>query len=154
MMLRTTSREAKEIYRDRLRIAALGAVDPKVTRGWSTMQSWHTTFATKTRRRSTRIWAAILGTEEACTPSGFFALAFDVSKAHRRVPIAVEDWGLQAGEVQEYIKDCDPVWLNTVGTYGIGSASYHWNRFGALMVRILIGVVGLRGSALGVAVRR
>ena len=60
----------------------------------------------------------------------------------------MEDWGLQAcgsGEVQEYIKDCDPVWLNTVGTYGIGSASYHWNRFKALMVPIMIGVVGPGG---------
>ena len=154
MMLPTTYREAKESYRDRLRIAAFGAVGPegdeRVVHDGTHQVGVNPGIRVRDQDEAPLHddLAAILGTEEAYTPSGFCALAFDVGKAHRRVPIAVEDWGLQAcclGEVQEYIKDGDPVWLNTVGTNGIGSVSYHWNRFGALMVRILIGVVGPRG---------
>jgi len=47
-----------------------------------------------------------------------FALKGDVSKAHRRVAILEEDWGMQACRLDEH-----RVWLNTVGTFGIGSAA-------------------------------
>ena len=60
-----------------------------------------------------------------------FGLAFYVSKAHRRVPVDERDWGLQACSLipsRRAPTDQDEVYVNTVGTYGIGSASYWWNR--------------------------
>ena len=44
------------------------------------------------------------------------ALTDDVSQAHCLVKVAEEGWGLRT------------VWLNKVGTFGISSASFHWNR--------------------------
>ena len=39
----------------------------------------------------------------------------------------------------------DIVWVNTVGTYGLGSASYWWGRLGALIQRIVLYIVGPSG---------
>eukprot|EP00974_Lingulodinium_polyedra_P109283 10573062-Lingulodinium_polyedra.AAC.1 len=49
------------------------------------------------------------------------ALAFDVRKAHRLIPARAEDQGLQACVVDE---DRRRVWVNLVGTFGVGSAGY------------------------------
>ncbi|MEE3098260.1 MAG: hypothetical protein VX463_00690, partial [Pseudomonadota bacterium] len=38
--------------------------------------------------------------------------------------------------------DGDTVWLNCVGTFGVGSASYWWSRLGAALVRALHYVLG------------
>ena len=79
-----------------------------------------------------------------------FGLVFDASKAHRRVPVAPADWGLQACSLRP---DRSPpgaediIWLNTVGTYGVGSAAYWWSRPSSLMLRLMHYVhspVGLR----------
>ena len=48
----------------------------------------------------------------------------DVSKAHRRVKNRPADWALQACRLD----DPELVYLNRVGTFGIGSASYWWHR--------------------------
>jgi hypothetical protein len=77
-----------------------------------------------------------------------FGLAFDVSKAHRRVCIHPDDWGLQACSLVDPKReptDSDDVFLNTVGTYGIGSASYHWNRLAAILQRVTMYIAGHRG---------
>ena len=86
---------------------------------------------------------------EICNEGGgVFFLALDVSKAHRRVPVRRSDWGLQAcsslplGQVPG---SEDDVWLNTVGTYGMGSASYWWGRLGALLQRLKMYIVGSAG---------
>ena len=55
-----------------------------------------------------------------------WALGGDVSKAHRRVKVREEDWGFQACRL-----DAGRVWVNTVGTYGMTSASYWWTRVAA-----------------------
>ena len=92
LVLRTTYQEAKEIYRDRLRIAALGAVGPdgdeRVVHDGTHQMGVNPDIRVRDQDETPlhKDLAAILGTEEASTPSGFFALAFDVSKAHRRVP--------------------------------------------------------------------
>ena len=106
------------------------------------------------------------------------SLTWDVSKAHRRIPVLQEEWGRQACQVRGTAaaavktlkkvaavrttkalesKGVDPgplerprlrkrdfsaeqlaqtVWLNTVGTFGIGSAGYWWGRAGAALVRL------------------
>ena len=52
-----------------------------------------------------------------------FGLKGDIKKAHRRVKIRKCDWGRQACKLRE-----ETVWLNVVGTFGVGSASYWWAR--------------------------
>ena len=56
----------------------------------------------------------------------------DVSKAHRRVKNRESDWALQACRLD----DPDKVYLNKVGTFGIGSAAYWWHRLFAGLARI------------------
>ena len=62
-----------------------------------------------------------------------FALSADVTEAHRQVPIHPDDWhdlGCQVilgGEV----------FVNTVGTFGIPSASYNWSRVACAVGRPL-----------------
>ena len=67
-----------------------------------------------------------------------FCICGDVAKAHRRVRIRASDHGYQCCRLEP-----GTVWVNGVGTYGLGSAAYWWSRVaGALMVRLLHHVLG------------
>jgi len=61
-----------------------------------------------------------------------FALKGNVSKAHRRVRVRRCDWGAQACALDSE----QEVWVNTVGTFGIASAGYHWGRLIAAAERL------------------
>ena len=70
-----------------------------------------------------------------------FALSADVTEAHRQVPIHPDDWHYLGCQV---IPGGD-VFVNTVGTFGIASASYYWSRVaGAMGVYYNISVVILQ----------
>ena len=61
-----------------------------------------------------------------------FALSADVAEAHRQVPVHPDDWhflGCQVVPGAEVI-------VNTVGTFGITSASYYWSRVGGAVGRL------------------
>lgn len=58
-------------------------------------------------------------------PGAWFGLSGDVARAHRLVRVAEADWGLLACKTG--VRP-DRIWINTVGTFGIGSAAYHWSR--------------------------
>ena len=73
--------------------------------------------------------------EKTKARTSFLSMTWDFEKAHRRVEVDERDWGLQACAVlpgEDVEKD---VYLNTCGTYGIGSASYYWGRIGAMATR-------------------
>ena len=53
-----------------------------------------------------------------------FSLTADVSEAHRQVPIHPSDWHMLGCRV----RNGGPVFVNTVGTFGVASASYYWSR--------------------------
>lgn len=59
-----------------------------------------------------------------------FGLKGDVKMAHRRCKIRREDHGFQACQLRE-----DTVWLNEVGTFGVGTAAYWWSRLMAAVAR-------------------
>ena len=63
-----------------------------------------------------------------------FALACDVSQAHRRYVHREEDWGLLACRAS----DDDPanLWINRTGTFGVGSAGIWWGRLIAALGRM------------------
>ena len=62
-----------------------------------------------------------------------YALTADVTEAHRQVPIHPDDWHLLGCQVVPG----GEVFVNTVGTFGIASASYYWSRGGAAVGRLL-----------------
>ena len=61
-----------------------------------------------------------------------FALSADVTEAHRQVPVHPDDWHLLGCQV---IPGGD-VFVNTVGTFGVASASYYWSRVAAAVGRL------------------
>ena len=76
-----------------------------------------------------------------------FALTADVAEAHRQIPIAECDWhllGCQAAPGQS-------VYVNTVGTFGVASASYYWSRVASSLGRLSQYLVGARGRHMLVA---
>ena len=52
-----------------------------------------------------------------------FALKADISEAHRQVPADARDWHFLGCQVTPG----SDVYVHTVGTYGIASASYFWS---------------------------
>ena len=75
-------------------------------------------------------------------PGKQFLVAGDVSKAHRRVKVRREDWGLQACRLKPGM-----VWLNCVGTYGVTSAGYWWARLAAsTLVRFFYYILASSGA--------
>ena len=67
-------------------------------------------------------------------PGQSFSLLADVSKAHRRYLHRQRDWGLMACRIQ----GSSDIWLNKVGTFGLGCASYWWGRLFSIMTRTAI----------------
>ena len=70
--------------------------------------------------------------EKAKMSERTFALTADVAKAHRQVPIDPLDWHYLGAQ----IGPGDVVYVNTVGTFGISSASYCWSRVGSALCRL------------------
>ncbi|CAE8611384.1 unnamed protein product, partial [Polarella glacialis] len=58
-------------------------------------------------------------------------LKTDVTKAHGRMLIKQQDWRYMVAMIK------DMYWINTVGTYGVASAQYHWGSMAALILRLL-----------------
>ena len=61
------------------------------------------------------------------------ALSADVTEAHRQVPLHPDDWHLLGCQVSPG----GDVFINTVGTFGIASASYYWSRVAASVCRLV-----------------
>eukprot|EP00973_Karenia_brevis_P005004 689319-Karenia_brevis.AAC.1 len=79
--------------------------------------------------------AKILG-KAAIRKMTHFGLKADVSKAHRRVRVRRRDHGYQACQLED-----GKVWLNEVGTFGVGSAGYWWSRLGGAAGRVILSVM-------------
>ena len=137
--------KAREKYGDRLTIAALGVVEEKdkVRVVHDATNQVHVNHRIRVRDQLRCPGAGELRTimgEAETQGAKLMAFRGDVSKAHRRVKIRPSDWCYQACRLDE-----KTIWLNTVGTYGLGSAAYWWGRVGAaVMVRLgyYIGGVG------------
>ena len=75
-----------------------------------------------------------------------FVLAADVARAHRLVKVKRTDWGLQACRtgVDDAGLPSSKIWLNTVGTFGVTSASYYFTRFFGGIIRCAHSLLGRR----------
>ena len=56
----------------------------------------------------------------------------DVTEAHRQVPVHPDDWHFLGC----HVIPGGEVFINTVGTFGIASASYYWSRVAAAVGRL------------------
>ena len=69
-----------------------------------------------------------------------FSLTADVSEAHRQVPIHPDDWHMLGCRV----RPGGAIYVNTVGTFGVASASYYWSRVAGAIGRIAQYCAGTR----------
>ena len=58
-----------------------------------------------------------------------FGLTADIKEAHRQIPIHPSDWHMLGSQLEPE----GEVFINTVGTFGISSASYWWSRVSTAM---------------------
>ena len=154
MMIRTTFAKAKARYKDRLRVAPMAVIDEGSSKrvihdGTHFVHVNHSIRVPDLELYPTAADVAAAITADSGDAQKYFALKSDISKAHRRIPVSEEDWGLQACAIDP--KPSHPedlgkweIWLNQVGTYGIGSASWWWGRVGALLLRMIFYSTKLR----------
>ena len=144
MMVEVSLAEAKALYPDgRLRIAGLGAIEKSDSSFRVLHDGTHgvdVNAGLRPRDRQRMPTAGDLRTSLGhCsdTPGVHFSLQADLSKAHRRYRHLQSDWGLQACSIRK-----DRVWLNKVGTFGMGTASYWFSRLAAGIARFALAMVG------------
>ena len=128
MCYRCNDRQAKEQFPgDALRIAAIGAIEKSDDTFRIIHDGTHGVRVNNESRMRDRIRMPGPREEKAIMRRAsrivgpFFTLQSDVSKAHRRFLYRQEDWGLLGCRIRQ-----GKVWINRVGTFGIGSAGYWW----------------------------
>ena len=139
-----TKSEAQRKFGNKLAVAALGAVPKEV--GTSEVRIIHDAthnvevnprIRVRDQIRCPRIddldgLLRLLVAECSRDPTIRFCLKYDVSRAHKLVPIREEDWAYQAFSLD----DPDIIYMHTVGAFGLASAAYHWARVAAAIVRL------------------
>lgn len=139
---------AKEKFKGRLAVAALGAVPKEL--GSSVVRIVHDgSYSVDVNHRIKVLdrmrfptvddaGGVLCHLEDVLEEMGGGArmsVLYDVARAHKLVPIKEEDWGYQAfrlpGEEHK-----DKVFVHTTGTFGIASAAYWWQRLAANIVRL------------------
>ena len=140
--------EAEEKFKGRLAIAALGAVPKEM--GSSVVRIVHDgSYSVDVNHRikvqdrmrfpsiddASGILNQVEGEVAARGGGARFSLLYDVSGAHKLIPVREQDWGYQAFRLPGEKKGSE-VYLHTRGTFGIASAAYFWQRFAAGWVRL------------------
>ena len=147
-IIKMEEEEAKRIYQGRLAVAALGAVPKEV--GSDVVRIVHDgsysvdvnhRIKVRDRMRFPTIddAAGVLqqAEDEVENEGGSvrFSMLYDVSRAHKLLPVKRKDWGLQSFRLPGE-DEGGPIYLHTRGTFGIASAAYWWQRLAACVVRL------------------
>ena len=136
--------DARRKYGDELLVAAIGAID----KGDSTFRVIHDgTHAVQVNPRlRTRDQHRSPGSGEIKTvlrlsnrPGSILGLTGDVKRAHRLPRVREDEWGYQACQLRP-----GRIWLNEVGTFGVGSIAYHWARLAGGACRAILYLMGTR----------
>ena len=130
--------QAKQRFKDTLRIGSLGAViEPEKVR--VVHDGTHGINANRHVRIRDQVQLPGAGEleellrERKLAGRRGIAVVGDAHKAHRRIKVREADWGYMGCRLTP-----GRVWINRVGTYGFSSAGYFWSRFGgAVMVRLV-----------------
>ena len=141
--------EAEKKYKGRLAVAALGAVPKEL--GSSVVRIVHDgsysvdinhRIKVRDRMRFPMVDDAggvLLQVEkevEEAQGAMRCSLLYDISRAHKLLPVDEQDWGLQGFRLPAG-KQEGTVFLHTRGTFGVASAAYHWQRLAACLVRLV-----------------
>ena len=140
--------EAEKRYKGRLAVAALGAVPKEL--GSSVVRIVHDgsysvdinhRIKVRDRMRFPMVDDAggiLLQVEkevEEARGAMRCSLIYDISRAHKLLPVDERDWGLQGFRLPAGKRE-GTVFLHTRGTFGVASAAYHWQRLAACVVRL------------------
>ena len=140
MMVKMRLSEAKAEFKERLRIAPMGAL----TKSDDSVRPLHDGTHGPAVNPNLRVRDQLQSPASSDVRKVFtllygmrgrtIGLKADVSKAHRRYLHRRRDWGLMAC----VLEDPEYVWLNKVGTFGMGCASYWWGRLFSVVCRCAI----------------
>ena len=121
--------KARQLYGDQLSVASYGSV--RVVHDATHGQHVNDVI----RVRDGQSYPSGADLEEALhsLPFATFSLSGDVSRAHRLAKVREADWARQGCRARRH----GDVFLNTVGTFGVSSASYWWFRLMAGLGRLL-----------------
>ena len=146
-ILETTLEEAQKRF-GKVSVAALAVIEEKPGKTRTLLDgSNHVQINHRIRVQDGEMLPTALDVQAALSaerslPSDLVGLVVDVEKAHQQVPVHELDWGHVAFSATD--KPTDPaklgawkIYLKTVGTYGIASASWQWGRVAALFQRIV-----------------
>eukprot|EP00438_Fugacium_kawagutii_P019242 Skav234690 [mRNA] locus=scaffold3643:122257:124248:- [translate_table: standard] len=140
--------DAQAEYGERLAVASLGAVPKEI--GSSKVRVVHDgSFSVDVNRRirvqdrlrfpliddATAVMAEAKEEMDRGRGGVRFSMLYDISRAHKLVPVHRADWGLQAFRLPG--GDPGEVYLHTRGTFGIASAAYWWGRCAAGAIRLI-----------------
>jgi hypothetical protein len=144
MMVEMSLEEAQKLYPGRLlRLSALGAIEkPDATFRVLTDATHGVQINNEVRPRDQmKMPGAADARATMCASAHLagvhFSIQADISKAHRRFKHRQQDWGLLGCQLTP-----GRVWLNKVGTFRVGSASYWFSRLAAGIARISIALAG------------
>ena len=70
--------------------------------------------------------------EKARVGERTFGLTADIKEAHRQIPIHPSNWHMLGSQLEPE----GEVFVNTVGTFGVSSASYWWSRVATTVGRL------------------
>ena len=150
-MVEVEEGEARSKYGDRLRIAALAALEKTDHTFRVVHDATHNVGVNSQIKVEDQLRypgpSEIKMAMQALDPPTF-VLAADIARAHRLVLVREEDWGYQAcrTRVGDGGEPSGRIWLNTVGTFGVTSASYHFTRLFAAVVRCAQSLLARRDS--------
>ena len=144
---RLSEKDAMEKFGGRLAVAALGAV-PKELNSEKVRLIHDGTYSVGVNQRirvrdrlrfpliedAAAALREIKRETELCRGLIRFSLLYDVSRAHKLVPVREEDWGLLAFRLPGDASQ--DIFFHTRGTFGIGSAAYWWQRLASTVVRV------------------
>ena len=132
--------EAKKRWGNKLRIAALGAIEtrPGPAEVRVIFDATHGVLANNHIRVQDQLAFPQAGDIQALMHelsklgAACFFLIYDFSSAHRLVPVRYEDWGFQDCRLEGDVdaEGNEMVWINKVRTFGFASAAYCWARLG------------------------
>eukprot|EP00438_Fugacium_kawagutii_P024076 Skav212939 [mRNA] locus=scaffold374:464240:467185:- [translate_table: standard] len=153
-IIKMALKDAETTYKGRLAVAALGAVPKEL--GSTTVRVVHDgSYSVDVNHRikvldrmrfpmiddASGVLRHLKEENRKRGGTSRFSLLYDISRAHKLIPVAKCDWGFQAFRLPGQ-EDEEVVYLHTRGTFGVASAAYHWQRLAACVVRLLHRIAG------------
>ena len=135
-MIKLEPEEAVRRFGPKLSVASLGAVpkpDKSVRVVFDATHGQHINDSIRVRDQQSYPTGADLKASLESLPFATFSLSGDVSRAHRLIRVREADWPRQSCRARKG----GSIFTNTVGTFGVASASYWWFRMMAGLGRLL-----------------